>query len=95
MDKDERLILHWRVQRAVPFGLHVWFDPSVETLRLYHIPCDDELEPPVLSEKVDKQGMLWYPVRYGSVSAFENEDEPVTKTLESEPDPNGDGSLPF
>ncbi len=29
----------WRVSRAEPFGLHVWFDPDTEFPRLY------ELEP--------------------------------------------------
>ena len=34
-----KLICQWRVSRAAPSGLQIWFDPELETVRLY------ELEP--------------------------------------------------
>ena len=34
-----KLICQWRVSRALPSGLQVWFDPSTETIKLF------ELEP--------------------------------------------------
>ena len=34
-----KLICQWRVSRALPSGLQVWFDPEHETIKLY------ELEP--------------------------------------------------
>jgi len=32
-----KLIRQWRVSQGEPFGLHVWFDPKTEVLRLYEI----------------------------------------------------------
>jgi len=32
----------WRVSRAEPYGLHVWFDPDTEVVRLFEF---DPLEP--------------------------------------------------
>jgi len=26
---------NWRIQNAMPFGLHVWFDPDVERIAIY------------------------------------------------------------
>ena len=41
--KKRKPIRLWRVERADPFGLHLWFDPATEFPRLY------ELEPPTES----------------------------------------------
>ncbi len=34
-----KLICQWRVSRALPSGLQIWFDPKTETVKLF------ELEP--------------------------------------------------
>jgi len=42
-----KLIRQWRVSQGEPFGLHVWFDPKTEVLRLYEI-VDPPVDPGVL-----------------------------------------------
>ncbi len=74
--KDDIKILSWRVQRAIPFGFHVWFDPDVEQLRLYQTPCPRPPGSEKFWKKVDKQGELWHTKEYVSVSASRTEDEP-------------------
>ena len=32
-----KLIRQWRVSKAEPSGLQVWFDPEVETVRLFSL----------------------------------------------------------
>ena len=39
-------IRQWRVSRAEPSGLHLWFDPMVEFPRLYENESPDRVEPP-------------------------------------------------
>ncbi len=34
---DRKMICNWRVSRARPFGLQVWFDPKTEVIRLYEL----------------------------------------------------------
>ena len=38
-----KLIRQWRVSKGEPLGLHVWFDPRTETVRLFEL---DPLEIP-------------------------------------------------
>jgi len=37
----EKALRAWRVSGADPRGLHVWFDPNVEVLRLFHRQAGD------------------------------------------------------
>ena len=37
MSAIRKLICQWRVSRASPSGLQVWFDPRTETIRLYSV----------------------------------------------------------
>ncbi len=47
----KRRQLHfWRVSRAEPFGLNVWFDPSRERLRLYDVDPGEEAGVPAVPE---------------------------------------------
>ena len=68
-------ILNWRVWSVEPSGLVVWFDPSMEFLRLYSLPeqrsvaqSHAELEP-----GLDREGVTDYLDKVGSVSASEAE----------------------
>ena len=38
----ELMICNWRVTRGVPSGVHVWFDPSIESVRLYRVPTSEQ-----------------------------------------------------
>ena len=42
-----KLICQWRVSRALPSGLQIWFDSELETVRLY------ELDPPEIPGVAD------------------------------------------
>ena len=43
----------WRVSRAAPFGLHVWFDPDTEFPRLYELEPHSKSGVPEVSEVDD------------------------------------------
>ena len=36
-----KLICQWRVSRALPSGLQVWFDPELETIKLYALDPEE------------------------------------------------------
>ncbi len=38
MKKHEKVIRRWRMQPARPFGVHLWFDPSEESVVLLDEP---------------------------------------------------------
>ncbi len=38
----EKMICNWRITRGVPSGLHVWFDPNVESVKLYRVATRDQ-----------------------------------------------------
>ncbi len=42
MDSTEKMICMWRITRGVPSGMHVWFDPNCESIRLYRTPTSDQ-----------------------------------------------------
>jgi len=38
----EKLICNWRVTRGVPSGMHIWFDPNVESVKLFRVPTREQ-----------------------------------------------------
>jgi len=56
-----KIIRNWRMQIARPFGLHLWFDPSVESVELLSVPSDFICISDAQSEKeVDKPEQISY-----------------------------------
>ena len=41
-DSLEKMICNWRVSRGVPSGMHVWFDPTCESVRLFRVPTSEQ-----------------------------------------------------
>ncbi len=69
MKKDEKVIRTWRMQIAKPFGVHLWFDPAVESVRLLSVPTDFICISDEKSQKeVDKPEQLSYLGKSSSVS---------------------------
>ena len=68
--KDKTVVIrNWRMQIARPFGVHLWFDPSVESVQLLSVPTDficisDTKD----QKKVDKPEQLSYLGKGSSVS---------------------------
>ena len=92
MQDNEKVIRTWRMQMAKPFGVHLWFDPSVESVRLLSEPvefiCISEEE----KEKVDKPVQMSILGEQGSVSGqaggAEGEDQDsLTFDREADSDP--------
>jgi len=65
------VIRNWRITRGIPSGLHVWFDPSCESVSLHRIPLHDQrrsLEG-LAPKGVDMVGDAGYLDKVASVSA--------------------------
>jgi len=67
MDND-KVVRSWRMQAAKPFGVHLWFDPSVESVVLLDEPTEflefEEVEK-ICVDRPAQQGILG---EYSSVS---------------------------
>jgi len=59
----------WRMTRGIPKGTHVWFDPSVEYVKLFRLPPRDGEEAVDSLEGVDSRGEIGYLDKVVSVSA--------------------------
>ncbi len=89
MKEGEKVIRNWRMQLGKPFGIHLWFDPSVESVRLLAVPSNFICVSDAESEKeVDNQGQLDYTGRSSSVSGQAGSAE------SEEPESNKDGVTP-
>jgi len=66
---NELTIRMWRIQEADPVGVHMWFDPRDEAVKLYRIPHRDGEGAGGILEGVDSQGDSGYLDRVVSVSA--------------------------
>ena len=85
--EDEIMICNWRVTDGVPSGVHVWFDPRTESVRLYRVPT-------LVKQSVGKpEGALdagvgpGYLDRVVSVSADGDEDEDTASSREENGSP--------
>ena len=65
----------WRILRADPSGLLLWFDPRVEFPRLFTLPPDKRPDDSEEARRVAVGELELYLDRVGSVSAGEDEDE--------------------
>jgi len=67
----------WRISQGLPSGMHMWFDPSTEIVKLFRLPpLDSELAAELYVDDVlDGGGRPVYLDKVGSVSAVEDEDE--------------------
>jgi len=78
----ELTIREWRITRGVPFGTHLWFDPSRETVRLYELlPGDGEVAPDA-SEGVDIGERVRYLDKVGSVSGNDGDGDACVQKYE-------------
>ncbi len=76
MSHARKVIRMWRVSRAEPKGLHLWFDPETEFPRLYELlPSDGSVAPEVPDDVVDRREEMYYLDKVASVSGLEDEDE--------------------
>ena len=76
---NEKMICTWRVTRGIPSGLHIWFDPEVESVRLYRIPTSEQRSfDPVDAATVDAGVGPGYLDKVASVSACETEADAVS-----------------
>ncbi len=78
MKVKQTIIRSWRMQNASPYGVHLWFDPSVESVYLFSVPTllRDDVEKKV-DLLVDKFGQMNYLGEYSSVSGQAGSSEPV------------------
>ncbi len=54
---DEITVLSWRMTRGVPGGVHIWFDPTRESVRLFRVPTSEQRSSgEALHVGVDSQG---------------------------------------
>ena len=44
----------WRMTRGIPGGCHIWFDPAVESVRLFRVPTSEQRS---LSERLHYEGV--------------------------------------
>ncbi len=69
-------IRNWRVQAAEPHGVHVWFDPREERVRLYRLPPSvGDVAAALFDDRVDNGREIRYLDSVVSVSALEAEAE--------------------
>ena len=74
--ENEISILRWRVGRGIPSGVHVWFDPDVESVRLFRVPTrEQQAVGRDLHLGVDRGAEEGYLDKVGSVSVSESEAE--------------------
>ncbi len=96
-DSLEVMICNWRVTRGIPSGLHIWFDPSVESVRLFRVPTSEQR-----SFEHDQDATLDAGVGPGyldkvvRMTAVEDEGERYVQIdFLSSSSPDGDEELPF
>jgi len=91
-----RVIRCWRVRPGSPFGLHVWFDPSVEHLELLEGPAIDfpnglDAE----SIKVEVLDQIMLPWKGDSVSGRGKREALREEARQNRRIPEGDPEIPF
>jgi len=77
---EELVIRNWRVSEGIPSGVHVWFDPSCESVRLFRSsPPDSPLLKPEhqVRDDVAEGEVSSYLDKVGSVSAYGLAGKPV------------------
>ena len=80
----EKMICRWRVTRGVPSGVHVWFDPNVESVRLYRVPTSEQQSVSTPDGAVDAGVGPGYLDKVASVSASVDSDEDSLEVDHSE-----------
>ena len=93
---EELDIRNWRVTQALPSGLHVFFDPTRECVKLFRLsPAEQpQLSSEAIWERLVPVGESGYLDRVLSMRASETEAEPVQLDLEDALSPE-DEELPF
>jgi len=91
----EKLICNWRVTKGVPSGLHIWFDPNVESVRLYRVPTRDQRSVGDPDATLDAGVGPAYLDKVGSVSAAEDEASTALSNEVHDSDLGLDPDLPF
>ncbi len=93
----KKVICNWRISRGVPSGMHIWFDPSCESVVLHRVPSPDQRSHYYdIFRGVDLEQGVGYLDRVGSVSGLEDEDGDLGSHSENNgPDLKEDLDLPF
>ena len=95
MDSREKLICNWRITTGVPSGLHLWFDPMCESVRLYRVPTTVQRPYQDSLGSLDAQVGPGYLDKVGSVSEVEPEAELASERYKQIVIPELDVDLPF
>ncbi len=96
MADHEKIICNWRVTRGIPSGLHLWFDPEVESVRLYRVPTrDQQLLSGGSLDTLDAGVGPGYLDKVVSVRADEGEGEDTLPLDLNGQDSHRDSDLPF
>jgi len=92
----EIVVRTWRVTRGIPGGVHVWFDPAVESVRLFRTPTSEQRSLAAqVRASVDGGDPEDYLDKVGSVSVSETEAELASDRSEELLMPGGHPELPF
>ena len=73
MSVAEKVIRQWRIQKGVPIGVHLWFDPDTECVRLFAVRGNSE----GVQIGLDLEKDFMYSDSYGSVSGPQTQAEPT------------------
>ena len=95
---EELAIRNWRMSVGIPHGVHLWFDPSVESVRLFRSsPADSALlkAEESVRDAVAEGEDSGYLDRVGSVSAYGQAGRPVAAIGEQLRLFDEDPELPF
>ena len=93
MDADEMPVRSWRITRGIPRGVHVWIDPSIESIRLFRAPTSGYWRSYGNQEGLAEREEREYLDKVSSVSAAKDEDD--GDILEDDDLDQLDPGLPF
>ena len=77
----EKVLRNWRVMGGDSHGVYVWFDPAIETVRLYRLPVVEELLRLGVDPELDEYRESAYR-RDASVSAVNEVDEAASNEID-------------
>ena len=94
----EKMVCAWRVSRALPSGMQVWFDPETEVVKLYRLPLTSDQAGVDRAHQLAvlaQEGEIGYLDKVASVSGSEVEVEPASSRHEQISLIEDPGDLPF
>ena len=94
--ENEISVLNWRMGRGIPSGVHIWFDPSCESVRLFRVPSSVQVR--ALQEELEEvagRGEPGYLDKVDSVSGRGDGDGVDSKMDALDPPGLDQEDLPF